>query len=100
MEKLSEQAIQERLSELKEWRLADEKWIVRKYRFRDYLQGISFVQKIAEESERVQHHPFITIEYKLITVKISSWRAKGLTELDFELAEAYDRFYLEMKMNF
>ncbi len=97
MEKMSEQQIQERLSELKDWKLADEKWIVRKYRFRDYLQGISFVKKVAEESERVQHHPFISIEYKLITVKISSWRAKGLTDLDFKLAEYYDCLYSEMK---
>ncbi|RST76969.1 4a-hydroxytetrahydrobiopterin dehydratase [Siminovitchia acidinfaciens] len=97
MERLSEQVIEERLSELTDWKLTDEKWIVRKYRFRDYLKGISFVQKIAEESERVQHHPFISIDYKLITVRISSWRAKGLTELDFKMAEIYERLYSETK---
>ncbi|VEF46341.1 transcriptional coactivator/pterin dehydratase [Bacillus freudenreichii] len=97
MERLSEQVIQERLSKLTDWKLTDEKWIVRKYRFRDYLKGISFVQKIAEESERVQHHPFISIDYKLITVRISSWRAKGLTELDFKMAEIYERLYSETK---
>lgn len=97
MEKLSEQEIRERLHEFPDWKLADEKWIVRKYRFKEYLHGISFVQKIAEESERVQHHPFISIEYKLITVKITSWRAKGLTVLDFKMAEVYDRLYIETK---
>jgi hypothetical protein len=46
---------------------------------------------------RSKPHPFISIDYKLITVKISSWRAKGLTKLDFELAKKYDEVYEKMK---
>lgn len=97
MERLSEEQVEQRLAELQNWKLADEKWIVCKYRFRDYLQGISFVNKVAEVSEKEQHHPFISIDYKLVTLRITSWRAKGLTELDFKMARLYDRFYEEMK---
>ena len=97
MDKLSEQEIAKKLTEVKEWKLTDEKWIERKYRFKDYLNGVEFVQKIAHLSEEANHHPFISIDYKLVSVKITSWKAKGLTELDFQLAEKYDAIYEETK---
>ncbi|MFD1706005.1 4a-hydroxytetrahydrobiopterin dehydratase [Siminovitchia sediminis] len=96
MERLTEEEIRNKLAEYKDWERLDERWIVRKYRFRDYLTGISFVQKIAEESERRQHHPFISIDYKLVTVRITSWRAKGLTNLDFTMAGIYEQFYEQL----
>ncbi|MBY0147955.1 4a-hydroxytetrahydrobiopterin dehydratase [Neobacillus niacini] len=94
MEKLLPHEVQEKLSSVPKWKLTDEKWIERKYRFRDYLKGIDFVQSVATLSEQVNHHPFISIDYKVVTLRISSWNAKGLTALDFELAAKYDEFYL------
>lgn len=99
MEKLNEADIQKNLAENPSWKLTDEKWIERKYRFQDYLNGIEFVQRVAQLSENRNHHPFISIDYKLITIKITSWRAKGLTELDFTLAQKYDELYVEIKKN-
>lgn len=96
MEKLLPSEVQEKLSSVPNWKLTDEKWIERKYRFRDYLKGIDFVQSVANLSEQVNHHPFISIDYKVVTLQISSWNAKGLTALDFELAAKYDEFYLEV----
>jgi 4a-hydroxytetrahydrobiopterin dehydratase len=88
--KLSEAQIQERLTATAGWQLEDDKWIVKKYRFRDYLQGIGFVNRVAETAERLNHHPFIAIDYKLITLKLTSWHAGGLTELDFTAAALFD----------
>jgi 4a-hydroxytetrahydrobiopterin dehydratase len=97
LDKITPSEVQEKLSSVPDWRLADEKWIERKYRFRDYLKGIDFVQQIANLSEQVNHHPFISIDYKVVTVRISSWNARGLTALDFDLATKYDEFYLRLK---
>ncbi|MEH7380939.1 4a-hydroxytetrahydrobiopterin dehydratase [Bacillus sp. JJ1533] len=97
MEKLSSEAIQDKLTEHPNWKLIDGKWIERKYRFKDYLNGIEFVQELANLSEKMNHHPFISIDYKLISVKITSWRARGLTDLDFTLAEKYDELYEHIK---
>lgn len=97
MEKLSSKVIQDKLTENPNWKLIDEKWILRKYRFQDYLNGIEFVQNVAQLSEKMKHHPFISIDYKLISIKITSWRARGLTDLDFTLAEKYDELYLQIK---
>lgn len=97
MEKLMPSEVQEKLSSVPDWRLTDEKWIERKYRFRNYLKGIDFVQHVANLSENANHHPFISIDYKVVTLRISSWNARGLTALDFELATKYDEFYEQMK---
>ncbi len=72
VEKLTEQEIERFLNTHKDWKLVDEKWIEKKYRFQSYLDGIDFVQKIARRSEEINHHPFISIDYKLIRVKLSS----------------------------
>ncbi|WLD94845.1 4a-hydroxytetrahydrobiopterin dehydratase [Alkalihalobacillus sp. AL-G] len=93
MERLSEEQIKSILESLEGWKLEDEKWIVKKYRFKNYLDGIKFVSEIAYVSEEASHHPLISVDYKLVTVKLSSWKAKGLTELDFKLAIDYDRCY-------
>ncbi|MGP4082089.1 4a-hydroxytetrahydrobiopterin dehydratase [Pseudalkalibacillus sp. R45] len=93
MERLTEEQVSEQLQKLEDWKLTDEKWITKKYRFKDYLDGIDFVSNIARQSEEIQHHPLISVDYKLVTVKLSSWQAKGLTELDFKLAADYDRIY-------
>ncbi len=97
VEKLTPSEVQEKLSSVPDWRLTDEKWIERKFRFRDYLKGIDFVQSVANLSEQANHHPFISIDYKVVTLRISSWNAKGLTALDFELATKYDEVYLKVK---
>lgn len=97
MEKLSLSEIQQKLRTVPNWRITEEKWIERKFRFVEYLNGLEFVQRVAELSEKMNHHPFISVDYKLVTLKITSWHAKGLTELDFELAKKYDAIYLGIK---
>ncbi|WP_027409683.1 4a-hydroxytetrahydrobiopterin dehydratase [Anoxybacillus tepidamans] len=95
--RLTDQEVQQLLQGVPGWQLVDERWISKKYRFQDYLKGIEFVRQIAMISEKANHHPFISIDYKLITIRLSSWRAKGLTNLDFELAKKYDEVYEEQK---
>ena len=97
LEKLMESEIEDKLTTIPKWQLSDGKWLEREYRFLDYLNGIEFVQQIANLSEQVNHHPFISIDYKLVTIKLTSWHAKGLTELDFELASRFDELYLKIK---
>jgi 4a-hydroxytetrahydrobiopterin dehydratase len=93
MEKLDLDVVQKKIEALKGWKVSDEKWLIKKYRFRSYLDGISFVNKVAELSEKENHHPFLSIDYVVITVKLSSWRANGITELDLKLIEEYDKLY-------
>ncbi|MGP4075385.1 4a-hydroxytetrahydrobiopterin dehydratase [Halobacillus sp. K22] len=88
---------QQRVEGLEGWKLTDDKFIVKRYRFEDFLSGIRFVNLVAEYSEEIQHHPFISIDYKVVTMKLTSWNAKGLTELDLACAEKYDILYSNIK---
>ncbi|PKR77274.1 4a-hydroxytetrahydrobiopterin dehydratase [Halalkalibacillus sediminis] len=93
MERLSDEQIEQELDKLPEWKLVDEKWIRRRYKFENYLHGIEFVSGVAAYSEGQQHHPNIAIDYKVVTLKISSWEKRGLTDLDFEMAHHFDELY-------
>ncbi|MGJ7912360.1 4a-hydroxytetrahydrobiopterin dehydratase [Neobacillus sp. LXY-1] len=91
--RLSDEEIVSAVAQLPGWKL-DGKFIVKKYRFREFLKGVAFVNEIAQLSEEKNHHPFISIDYKLVTLRLTSWNAGGLTDLDVALAGDYDRIYV------
>jgi 4a-hydroxytetrahydrobiopterin dehydratase len=93
--RLSDEEITSSVAELTGWKL-DGKFIVKKYRFREFLKGVAFVNEIAALSEEKNHHPFIAIDYKMVTLRLTSWNAGGLTELDVALAKNYDVIYEKM----
>jgi 4a-hydroxytetrahydrobiopterin dehydratase len=95
--KLNQEEITNQLSQLEGWKLSDEKWIEKKYRFREFLTGIRFVNDVAQTAERVNHHPMIAIDYKMVTLRLTSWNAGGLTDLDFTSAAEYDRLFERIK---
>ncbi|MEK3912410.1 4a-hydroxytetrahydrobiopterin dehydratase [Paenibacillus sp. FSL H7-0331] len=91
MNKLSEEAVTERLEKAEGWSREDGKWISKKYRFSRFLDGVAFVQEVANMAEKeLNHHPMIAIDYKLVTLRLTSWNAGGLTELDFTAAARFD----------
>jgi len=93
--RLSLTEIDQSLAELPGWKL-DGKFIVKKYRFQEFLKGLAFVNKIAQLSEEKNHHPFMAIDYKLVTLRLTSWNAGGLTDLDVDLAMKYDELFENM----
>ncbi|UFJ39326.1 4a-hydroxytetrahydrobiopterin dehydratase [Brevibacillus humidisoli] len=97
MERLTDQQIEERLSTAAGWVRTDEKWIERKYRFKAFMDGIAFVNKVAERSEQHDHHPLIAIDYKLVTLRLSSWNAGGLTDLDLQMAQEFNELFEQQK---
>lgn len=95
MLRLTDEEVQEELLKVDKWMVKDEKWIERKYMFSDYLKGVEFVSEAAKLSEEHNHHPFILIQYKAVIITLSSWNAKGLTQLDFELAKQFNELFLQ-----
>lgn len=97
MEKLSEEQIEEQLKQAEGWKRTEEKWIEKRFSFREFMDGIEFINKIAELSEEVDHHPFISIDYRRVILRLSSWHAGGLTDLDFKLTRKYNKLYEEVQ---
>jgi 4a-hydroxytetrahydrobiopterin dehydratase len=86
MAKLSAEQIAEKLRALSGWEYKDNA-IGKVFRFKEYLHGIEFVDKIAEIAEANDHHPDITINYKRVTFTLSTHDQGGVTDKDFKLAE-------------
>ena len=91
MAKLSETEIAERLQKLRNgWTLQGDE-IQKKYTFKDFMDAIAFVNRLAPEAEKVDHHPDILINYKRVTLTYSTHSEGGLTGKDFDGAAAADR---------
>jgi len=62
----------------------------RVFRFRDFAGAIDFVNRLAEEAERVDHHPDIAIHWNRVTIRWWTHVANAITERDIELARRTD----------
>jgi 4a-hydroxytetrahydrobiopterin dehydratase len=63
------------------------KEISRTYKFKDFAEALSFVNKVAGLAEAADHHPDIDIRYNKVRLVLSTHSAGGLTEKDFSLAK-------------
>jgi 4a-hydroxytetrahydrobiopterin dehydratase len=86
MPKLSADQIAEKLKALPGWEYKNNA-ISRTFKFKEFLHGIEFVQKVAEIAEAADHHPDITINYTRVTFTCSTHSDGGVTDKDFKLAQ-------------
>jgi len=90
MPKLSRAEIEERMKKLRGWTLEGDA-IKKQYIFAGFPEAVAFVNRLAPEAERADHHPDILINYKRVTLTYSTHSEGGLTEKDFAGAAAADR---------
>lgn len=57
------------------------------YSFKQYMQSIEFVTRVAECAEKENHHPTLTIGYKKVKASIFTHDIGAITKADFILAE-------------
>jgi 4a-hydroxytetrahydrobiopterin dehydratase len=88
--KLTHADAEQRLKSVNGWTL-DGDAIRKQFTFKDFLEAIAFVNRLAPEAERADHHPDILINYKRVTLTYSTHSEGGLTEKDFAGAAAADR---------
>ena len=88
-ELLSDIAIQRELGNLTGWSRRGDV-LTRTYQFRNFLDSISLVNRVAELAEKANHHPDIDIRYSKVTLSLSSHDAGGITQKDIDLAKAVD----------
>ena len=88
-EKLSQDRIQENLKSMPGWELKTDE-ITRLYKFKDFVDSMSFVNRVAQLAEEADHHPDILIRYNKVVLTLSTHSAGGLTQKDFQLAKQID----------
>ncbi len=88
--KLSRAEAEQRLEGLNGWTL-DGDAIRKQFTFRNFLEAIAFVNRLAPEAEAADHHPDILVNYKRVTLTYSTHAEGGLTDKDFAGAATADR---------
>ncbi len=84
---LVEEEIHSRLGFLPEWRLTPKGEISRTFEFKSFARALLFVNSAGYLAEQMDHHPDIDIRWNRVTLTLATHSAKGLTQLDFSLAE-------------
>jgi 4a-hydroxytetrahydrobiopterin dehydratase len=88
-ELLSDISIQRELGNLAGWSRRGDV-LTRTYQFRNFLDSISFVNRVAGLAEKANHHPDIDIRYSKVTLTLSTHDSGGITSNDIDLAKAID----------
>jgi 4a-hydroxytetrahydrobiopterin dehydratase len=90
MAKLDSEQIDEQLKALPGWEFK-ENAIRKLYRFKEFLEGIRFIDRVAEMAEAADHHPDIFVNYTRVTFTCTTHSEHGVTEKDFRLAREIER---------
>jgi 4a-hydroxytetrahydrobiopterin dehydratase len=85
MARLSDEEIDQRLSELAGWKREGDA-IERAFKLDDFKGSVDFVNRLTPEAEEMNHHPDLAISWNEVTVTITTHSEGGLTANDFELA--------------
>ena len=64
--------------------------ITKTFEFNSYLDGIDFVNAVANVPEQENHHPDISIGYCKVTISLTTHDAGKITEKDYKLAKLID----------
>lgn len=79
----------------KSWRLEGKK-IHADFKFKDFKEAISFVDKVAEVAESEGHHPDIHLNYNKLRLELTTHAIGGLSENDFIVAAKIDDIWTKI----
>ena len=83
--------------EMLEWLPSLPRWerrgrgLHRELSFRDFTEAFGFMTMVALVAERLNHHPDWSNSWNKVVLDVTNHAAAGLTEIDFELANAIDK---------
>jgi len=91
MNKLSANEIDLMLTKLPKWSLIENR-IERNFVFANFMEGIEFINKVAELAEEKDHHPDILLfNYRNVRISLATHSVGGLTQNDFGFAEELNK---------
>jgi 4a-hydroxytetrahydrobiopterin dehydratase len=90
MGKLSEAEVASKTGSVPDWKQAGAE-ISRTFQFKDFAGAMKFVNAVAAEAEKANHHPDIDIRWNKVKLTLSTHSEGGLTEKDFSLAKICDK---------
>jgi len=85
MPPLAEEQANELLKQISGWEIKNDH-VFRQFKFKNFRESISFVNKVAEIAEAEGHHPDMAIHYNKVTIELWTHAVNGLSENDFIVA--------------
>jgi 4a-hydroxytetrahydrobiopterin dehydratase len=85
IEKLSPVEIEQKLAELPDWELNQNK-LHRHFVFQNFIEAFGFMSQVALLAETMNHHPEWSNVYNRVEIYLTTHAADGISELDFILA--------------
>jgi len=82
---LTPEEVQAALSQLPGWS-QDGDTIIKFFRFKSYLDGAAFIDRVANAADAADHHPDIALGFRRVAVTLTTHSAKGITQKDMALA--------------
>ena len=82
---LNQSEIDTLLKQNPDWKLESGK-LVRDWTFKDFVQAMAFVNRVADLAEAAGHHPDIDIRYNQVRLGLISHDAGGITLRDSKMA--------------
>ncbi len=73
------------------WEVVDEHHLRREFRFKNFRETLTFVNRVGELAEEQGHHPDISFGWGRAEIEVFTHKIDGLTESDFVLAAKIDR---------
>jgi len=72
----------------------EENSLKRNFMFEDFNEAFDFMQKIAIEAEKINHHPSWSNTYNKLEIILTTHDTGGISELDFKLAKKIDSIFI------
>ena len=91
MERLTENQVRLALGRLNGWKLKSNA-IVSEFVFADFNQAFAVMTRIALYAEKCGHHPEWRNVYNRLEIRLTTHDVGGLSELDFNMASAINRY--------
>ena len=72
------------------WRISD-KFLICNYEFKNFIDVLSFMNRVGVKCEEMDHHPKWTNVYNRLEIELFTHDKNGLTMKDFDLASYMDQ---------
>ena len=92
---LDKNEIKENLDSLDGW-IIKNNLLYKKFSFKTFMNAFSFMNIIADQSEKVDHHPKLINEYNNVEVELFTHSSNSISNKDFSLARFIDNIYEEI----
>ena len=86
---LTETETNKLLEQIPSWEIKDGK-VYKQFKFKDFVEAMQFVNKVAEIAEQEGHHPDISIRWNKVDIELWTHAINGLSENDFIVAAKID----------